>query len=58
MTHSKRKLLLTEDIANAMSILNVPRVLGYQSALNNYSYVKASTTGRKEWSQAIEVSGD
>jgi hypothetical protein len=55
MMHSKRKILLVEDISNAMSILNVPRVLGYQSALNNYSYVKASNTGRKEWSHAIEV---
>lgn len=55
MMHSKRKILLTEDITNAMSILNVPRILGYQSALNNYSYMPASLTGRKEWSQSIKV---
>jgi len=55
MTHAKRKILLTEDITNAMSVLNVPRVLGYQSALTNYTYSKAPTIGRREFYHSIKV---
>ncbi len=55
MLHAKRKTMFTEDITNAMAVLNVPRVLGYQSALTNYTYTKAPQSTRKEWYHSVKV---
>jgi hypothetical protein len=38
-----------------MSVLNVPRLLGYQSALSSYTYNKIPMSNKKEWFHAIKV---
>ncbi len=55
MTHARRKVLLTEDISNAMSVLNVPRLLGYQSAITSFAYTKVPVANKKEWYHTVKV---